>query len=60
MKITYDIDYKIVKRNNGKEYIDVGDTKIQLHDIGFMSLKFANLFNGDRLLGELFRSDSSL
>ncbi|KAE8753078.1 hypothetical protein FOCC_FOCC000001 [Frankliniella occidentalis] len=51
MKASYDISWNLVKRSNGKEYLDLIDPKITLHDIGFMSLKFDNLFNGDRLLG---------
>ncbi|KAJ1522629.1 hypothetical protein ONE63_001802 [Megalurothrips usitatus] len=51
MKISYDLDWDIVKRSNGREYINVTTSHMTLEDIGFMSLKFENLFNGDRLLG---------
>lgn len=50
MKINYNIKWDIVKRS-GREFIDVRDAKTDLQDIGFMSMRFENLFNGDAVLG---------
>lgn len=52
MKISFDYDWPVSKRANGKEYIDIINHKMTLHDLGFMQVKFDNLFNGDRLLGD--------
>ncbi|XP_034238685.1 protein takeout-like [Thrips palmi] len=52
MRISFDYDWPVKKRANGKEYIDILNHKMTLHELGFMQVRFENLFNGDRLLGE--------
>ncbi|KAK3916253.1 Protein takeout [Frankliniella fusca] len=50
MKVTYEMGWDVVKKN-GKDYMDIVNNKITLRDIGFMTMKFENFFNGDRILG---------
>ncbi|KAK3926823.1 Protein takeout [Frankliniella fusca] len=52
MKISYEYDWPLKKKPNGREHIDILNSKMTLHSLGFMSMRFENLFNGDRLLGE--------
>lgn len=52
MRISFDYDWPVKKRSNGKEYIDILNHKMTMHELGFMQVRFENLFNGDRLLGE--------
>ncbi|XP_034251699.1 protein takeout-like [Thrips palmi] len=52
MKISYDIDWNLVKKANGKEYLDVTNPMLTLLDLGHLSMKFERIFNGDKLLGD--------
>ena len=53
LKLFFDFNWKLRKGSNGKEYIDITQYNMTLLDLGFMSLRFENLFNGDRLLGKI-------
>lgn len=52
MKLVFECDWPLKKKANGKEYLDIKNTNLTMLDVGFMSLKFDNLFNGNRLLGD--------
>lgn len=52
MNISYEYDWPLKKRSSGREYIDIINSKMTLNSLGHMAVRFDNLFNGDRLLGE--------
>lgn len=53
MKIAYDIDWKVIKRPNGKEYLDVVNPKLTLLELGHLSMKFDRFLNDNKLIGKI-------
>ncbi|KAG8267428.1 hypothetical protein J6590_052050 [Homalodisca vitripennis] len=50
LTITYKYDFDLVKKNDGKEYMNLTTSEL-LFDIGHAYFHLDNLFNGDKLLG---------
>ncbi|XP_046668942.1 protein takeout-like [Homalodisca vitripennis] len=51
LTITYKYDFDLVKKNDGKEYMNLTTSEL-LFDIGYAYFHLDNLFNGDKLLGD--------
>ncbi|KAJ8928984.1 hypothetical protein NQ314_018376, partial [Rhamnusium bicolor] len=48
--LNYDFDYKLIKKDDGKEYFDPNIKPVLTYDIAKNHFYFGNLFNGDKTL----------
>lgn len=52
MKFTFVYDFDVVKKENGREYVELKEGSKLTFGAESMKIRLENLFNGDKLLGE--------